>query len=308
MSRPLLVITGPTASGKTARAVACATAFDGEIVSADSRQLYRGMDLGTGKDLEEYGAVPYHLIDIRPAGCSDYTLYQYLADANAAIDSIGARGRLPVLCGGTGMYVEAVLNGLRLPQVPRNEELRRSLDGLSLAELTARLAGMKRLHNNTDTDTVPRAVRAIEIATYYAEHPDEAENTRPHPRTDAVVVGVSIPRDYRRRRITGRLHSRLEAGMVAEVEGLLAAGVDADSLIRYGLEYKYLTEYVLGRTTYDEMVSGLETAIHQFAKRQMTWFRGMERRGWPIAWLPYDMPSDEFVAAVGELLKSHMER
>lgn len=308
MSCPLLVITGPTASGKTARAVACAAAFDGEIVSADSRQLYRGMDLGTGKDLDEYGTVPYHLIDIRPAGCSDYTLYQYLADANSAIDSIGARGRLPVLCGGTGMYVEAVLNGLRLPEVPRNEELRRSLDGLSLAELTARLAGMKRLHNNTDTDTVARAVRAIEIATYYAEHPYEAEHTRPHPRTDAVVVGVSIPRDDRRRRITERLHSRLEAGMVAEVEGLLAAGVDADSLIRYGLEYKYLTEYVLGRTTYDEMVSGLETAIHRFAKRQMTWFRGMERRGWPIAWLPYDMPSDEFVASVGELLKSHMER
>ncbi|MCM1035895.1 MAG: tRNA (adenosine(37)-N6)-dimethylallyltransferase MiaA [Bacteroides sp.] len=299
---PLLVITGPTASGKTARAVDCARAFGGEIISADSRQLYRGMDLGTGKDLEEYGEVPYHLIDVRPAGCSDYTLYEYLTDASAAIDDVGDRGRLPILCGGTGMYVEAVLNDLRLPRVPRDEQLRAELAPLSLDELTARLASMKRLHNTTDTDTPARAIRAIEIATYYAAHPDEAELTRPRPRTGAVVVGVDIPRDVRRARITDRLHRRLDAGMVAEVEGLLASGVPAENLLRYGLEYKYLTEYVLGRTTRDEMVSGLETAIHQFAKRQMTWFRGMERRGHRITWLPYDMEPAAFVEAVAALL------
>ena len=299
---PLLVITGPTASGKTARAVDCARALDGEIVSADSRQLYRGMDLGTGKDLDEYGPVPYHLIDVRPAGCADYTLYDYLTDASAAIEDISHRGRLPVLCGGTGMYVEAVLNDLRLPRVPRNDALRAELSGLTLDELTARLASMKRLHNSTDTDTRPRAIRAIEIATYYAEHPAEAELTRPRPRQGAVVVGVDIPRDERRARITDRLHRRLDAGMVAEVEGLLASGVPPENLLRYGLEYKYLTEYVLGRTGYDEMVSGLNTAIHQFAKRQMTWFRGMERRGHRIHWLPYDMEPRRFVEAVAALL------
>jgi len=303
-SAPLLVITGPTASGKTARAVDCARALGGEIISADSRQLYRGMDLGTGKDLDEYGTVPYHLIDIRPAGCADYTLYDYLADASAAIDAVNARGRLPILCGGTGMYVEAVLNDLRLPRVPRNDGLRRSLEGLPLDELTRILAGMKRLHNTTDTDTPTRAIRAIEIATYYAEHPDEAELTRPHPRSGAVVVGIDIPRDVRRARITERLHRRLEAGMVAEVEGLLASGVPAENLLRYGLEYKYLTEYVLGLTGYDEMVSKLETAIHQFAKRQMTWFRGMARRGHPVTWLPYDMEPERFVAAVAAMLPS----
>lgn len=304
MPKPaLLVITGPTASGKTARAVQCARAFGGEIVSADSRQLYRGMDLGTGKDLCEYGDVPYHLIDIRPAGCSDYTLYEYLRDANQAISDIASRGRLPILCGGTGMYVEALLNDLRLPQVPPDPQLRAALQGKSLDELTAILSSMKRLHNTTDTDTPARAIRAIEIATYYAAHPDEAELTRPHPRTDAVVVGVDIPRDERRRRISERLRTRLAAGMVAEVEGLLAQGVAADDLIRYGLEYRYLTEYVIGRTTYEEMVAGLEIAIHQFAKRQMTWFRGMERRGWPINWLSHTLSIEEFTRQVGALLE-----
>lgn len=298
MEAPLLVITGPTASGKTARAVSCARAFGGEIVSADSRQVFRGMDIGTGKDLGEYGDIPYHLIDIHPAGYRDFTLFEYLRRADEAIRSVAARGRLPILCGGTGMYVEAVLNDLRLPEVPPDPNLRANLAGKTLDELTQILSGMKRLHNTTDTDSPARAIRAIEIATYYAAHPDEAALAEPHPRRNATVIGVDIPRDMRRSRITQRLHSRLREGMVAEVEGLLAGGVPAENLIHYGLEYKFLTEYVLGLTTYDEMVSLLETAIHQFAKRQMTWFRGMERRGWHIHWLPFDMPDDEFTDRV----------
>lgn len=298
---PLIVITGPTASGKTARAVDVARAVDGEIVSADSRQIFRGMDLGTGKDIGEYGTVPYHLIDIRPAGCMDYNLFQYLRDADAAIRDIRARGRVPVLCGGTGMYVEAVLNDLRLPEVPPDPELRRSLEGKSLEELTEILAGMKRLHNTTDTDTCARAVRAIEIAVYYERHPDQASLAVPHPRRDAVLVGTDIPRDDRRRRISERLRARLDAGMLDEVRTLLRQGVPAENLMHYGLEYKYLTEHLLGRTTYEEMVRGLEIAIHQFAKRQMTWFRGMERRGWPVNWLPYDLPAEEFVERVRAL-------
>lgn len=298
---PLIVITGPTASGKTTRAVDVARAVDGEIVSADSRQIFRGMDLGTGKDIGEYGTVPYHLIDIRPAGCMDYNLFQYLRDADAAIRDIRARGRVPVLCGGTGMYVEAVLNDLRLPEVPPDPELRRSLEGKSLEELTEILAGMKRLHNTTDTDTCARAVRAIEIAVYYERHPDQASLAVPHPRRDAVLVGTDIPRDDRRRRISERLRARLDAGMLDEVRTLLRQGVPAENLMHYGLEYKYLTEHLLGRTTYEEMVRGLEIAIHQFAKRQMTWFRGMERRGWPVNWLPYDLPAEEFVERVRAL-------
>lgn len=298
---PLIVITGPTASGKTARAVDVARAVDGEIVSADSRQIFRGMDLGTGKDIGEYGTVPYHLIDIRPAGCMDYNLFQYLRDADAAIRDIRARDRVPVLCGGTGMYVEAVLNDLRLPEVPPDPELRRSLEGKSLEELTEILAGMKRLHNTTDTDTCARAVRAIEIAVYYERHPDQASLAVPHPRRDAVLVGTDIPRDDRRRRISERLRARLDAGMLDEVRTLLRQGVPAENLMHYGLEYKYLTEHLLGRTTYEEMVRGLEIAIHQFAKRQMTWFRGMERRGWPVNWLPYDLPAEEFVERVRAL-------
>lgn len=298
---PLIVITGPTASGKTARAVDVARAVDGEIVSADSRQIFRGMDLGTGKDIGEYGTVPYHLIDIRPAGCMDYNLFQYLRDADAAIRDIRARGRVPVLCGGTGMYVEAVLNDLRLPEVPLDPELRRSLEGKSLEELTEILAGMKRLHNTTDTDTCARAVRAIEIAVYYERHPDQASLAVPHPRRDAVLVGTDIPRDDRRRRISERLRARLDAGMLDEVRTLLRQGVPAENLMHYGLEYKYLTEHLLGRTTYEEMVRGLEIAIHQFAKRQMTWFRGMERRGWPVNWLPYDLPAEEFVERIRAL-------
>lgn len=298
----MLVITGPTASGKTARAVDCALAFGGEIISADSRQIYRGMDLGTGKDLDEYGSVPYHLIDIAPAGYR-YNLYEYLRDAAKAREEIESRGALPIVCGGTGLYVESMLKGLALPEVPENPELRRSLEGKCLDELTRILSSMKRLHNVTDVDSCKRAIRAIEIETYYAEHPEAAIAAQPHPIEDAVVVGVDIDRDNRRRRISQRLVARLNDGMVDEVKRLLESGIHPDNLIYYGLEYKFLTLYVTGQLTFEEMTSQLETAIHQFAKRQMTWFRGMERRGFPIHWLPWDMPKDEFVDAVAHLIK-----
>lgn len=300
---PLLVITGPTASGKTRLAVAAARALNAEIIGADSRQVYRGMDLGTGKDLEEYGDVPYHLVDIVPAGYR-YNLYEYLRDYDRAEALVRSHGRMPLLCGGTGLYVESVLRGLHLPEVPADPALRASLAGRTLAELTEILASMKTLHNTTDVDTPQRAVRAIEIETYYAAHPDAAALAPPSPRTDAVVVGVDIGRDERRRRITGRLHRRFAAGMTAEVERLLAEGVDAENLIYYGLEYKYVTLYVLGRLTRDEMERSLETAIHQFAKRQMTWFRGMERRGWHMTWLPFDMEPASFVGEIQKLIEN----
>lgn len=296
----MLVITGPTASGKTARGVDCARRFGGEIVSADSRQVYRGMDIGTGKDLGEYEGVKAHMLDIVPAGYK-YNLYEYLRDANTAIDAIRGRGLLPVVVGGTGLYVESLLNGLRLPEVPANEDLRRELEGRTLDELTGILASMKQLHNTTDVDTVKRAVRAIEIEVYYREHPDEAASAVPSPVTGAVVVGVDIPRDARRARISVRLRARLDEGMVDEVRRLIADGVAPDTLIYYGLEYKFLTQYVTGVLGYDEMVAGLETAIYQFAKRQMTWFRGMEKRGHKIEWLPFDLPADEFTDRVAEL-------
>lgn len=294
---PVLAVVGPTASGKTARAVALARRLGAEIISGDSRQVYRGMTLGTGKDLEEYGDVPYHLIDIADAG-TKYNLYGFLRDASAAYGDICRRGRVPLLCGGTGMYVEAFLKGTALPEVPQNDSLRQSLRGKTLEELTGMLSRMKTLHNITDVDTPKRAIRAIEIQTYYAEHPEESRLVdAPTPRP-ALVVGIDVPRDVRRSRITSRLHARLDAGMADEVRALLASGVSAEDLMYYGLEYKYVPQYVVGDISEQEMFCSLETAIHQFAKRQMTWFRGMERRGIPIRWLPYDMPSDEFVDVV----------
>lgn len=290
---PLIVITGPTASGKTARAVDLARMLDGEILSADSRQIYRDMDLGTGKDLDEYGEVPYHLINIEPAGYK-YTLYEYLRDFDNAEREVRERGKVPIMCGGTGLYVESVLKGLRLPEVPENPALRQQLADKSLEELTEMLAQRKTLHNTTDVDTAKRAIRALEIEIYYENHPDEAIQAKPNPRGDAVVFGVDLPRDVRRARITARLHARLKAGMVDEVRHLLEAGIPPEDLEYYGLEYKFLTQYLVGKLTYDEMVGQLETAIHQFAKRQMTWFRGMERRGFAIKWLPYDLSREEW--------------
>ncbi len=280
----IIVVTGPTASGKTRRAVELATAIGGEIVSADSRQVYRGMDIGTGKDIEEYGSVPYHLIDICPAG-SKYNLYEFLRDANNAIADISSRGLRPIVCGGTGLYVESLLNGIELPQVPENRELRESLRGRTLEELTGILASMKTLHNTTDVDSAARAIRAIEIQTYYAAHPEAATQVSPHPVEGATVIGVSVERDERRRRISQRLQDRLKAGMADEVRSLLDSGIAPDDLIYYGLEYKFLTLYVLGRISRAEMENSLEIAIHQFAKLKMTWFRGMESRGHHINWI-----------------------
>lgn len=293
----LYVITGPTASGKTSKAVALARAIDAEIISADSRQIYRGMDLGTGKDLADYGEVPYHLIDICDAGYK-YNLYEYLRDYHEAYNDIRSRGKNVILCGGTGLYVESVLKGIELPQVPQNKALRESLEGKSLEELTAILSQMKTLHNSTDVDNCKRAIRAIEIQTYYQENPHLEVATKPHPIENALVIGVDIDVENRRRRITERLKTRLADGMIDEVRRLIDSGISPDDLIYYGLEYKFLTQHVIGETTREEMFRLLEIAIHQFAKRQMTWFRGMERRGFHINWLPWNLSDEEFVQQV----------
>lgn len=292
-TRPILAVVGPTASGKTGFAVAIASRYNGEIISGDSRQIYCGMDIGSGKDLEEYGDVPYHLIDIAPAG-EKYNLFQYLAAADKALCDISSRDRLPVLCGGSGLYVESMLKGLRLPPVPENRPLRDALAGKTLAELTDILAGMKRLHNTTDVDSCQRAIRAIEIEKYYLEHPEESREAHEGIPRRATVVGVDVDRDTRRNRISSRLDNRLQGGMIDEIKGLLDSGIPAEDLIYYGLEYKFVTEYLTGKLSYEEMRSQLEIAIHQFAKRQMTWFRGMERRGFTINWLPGSLPREEF--------------
>lgn len=302
----LYVITGPTASGKTAKAVALAKAINAEIISADSRQIYRGMDLGTGKDIDEYGTVPYHLIDICNAGYQ-YNLYEYLRDFKSAYLDICNRGKRAILCGGTGLYVESVIKGIELPPVPENPELRNALADKSLQELTDILSQMKTLHNVTDVDSRKRAIRAIEIQKYYHDNPQLQIKTTPHPMENALVIGIYIDRENRRARITRRLRDRLECGMVDEVRRLIDNGVAPDDLIYYGLEYKYVTQYVIGKLSYDEMFSQLEIAIHQFAKRQMTWFRGMERRGTRIHWLPFDMNNDEFVASVAKLAASAVD-
>lgn len=303
VSLPLIVVTGPTACGKTLKAVALAKAMNGEIVSADSRQLYRGMDLGTGKDLEEYGNVPVHLIDICPVGYR-YNLYEYLRDSRQAIADITARGKQPILCGGTGLYVESVVRGVYLPEVGENPELRARLADKSLEELTEILNSMRPLHNTTDTDSRQRAIRAIEIETGYRNHPETLISQPEYEPLQPVVIGLDISRDERRQRIHARLISRLERGMVQEVRNLLNEGVPAENLIYYGLEYKFLTLYVTGKIGYEQMVEELYTAICQFAKRQMTWFRGMERRGTHINWLPYNLSDQEFVNQTINIISS----
>ena len=302
INNKLVVILGPTASGKTSRAVEVSNHFCGEIISADSRQIYRGMDIGTGKDLNEYGSTQYHLIDICDAGYK-YNLYEYLRDFRNAYNRVLDNKHLPVLCGGTGLYIESVLNGLELPEVPENSELRASLANKSLDELTTILASMKTLHNVTDVDSVKRAIRAIEIQTYYAQYPDKVMSTTPNPIDNVVIIGIDIDRENRRKRITQRLHARLEEGMVEEVKKLIDSGISPEDLIYYGLEYKYLTKYIIGELNYEQMVSQLEIAIHQFAKRQMTWFRGMEkRRGFKINWIPWDIDSTSFIYKTEQLL------
>ncbi|MBQ2950149.1 MAG: tRNA (adenosine(37)-N6)-dimethylallyltransferase MiaA [Prevotella sp.] len=300
----MITILGPTASGKTPFAAALARRIGGEIISADSRQVYRRMDIGTGKDLDDYGEVPYHLIDIAEPG-TKYNLFQYQHDFLKAYEDIRSRGVTPILCGGTGLYLEAVLKGYQLAPVPENKQLRASLEGKSLEELTQMLVELKRkngtnMHNKTDVDSAQRAIRAIEIELFNGENQQEGAQIPP---IDSVIIGVDIDREERRRKISRRLKQRLETGMVEEVKALLDSGIPADDLIYYGLEYKFVTEYIIGKTTYEEMYRSLEIAIHQFAKRQMTWFRGMERRGFTIHWVDAMMTMEEKVDEVLRLMR-----
>ena len=322
----MITILGPTASGKTPLAAALAAALPpvngecgAEIISADSRQVYRRMDIGTGKDLADYTVhgsgsmvqgssltinqepltIPYHLIDICEPG-TKYNLFQYQQDFFDAYHLIISRGKTPILCGGTGLYIEAVLKGYQLSPVPQNPALRASLEGKTLDELTQILVELKQqngstMHNKTDVDSCQRAIRAIEIETYNLHTPTDH---REMPPVDSLIIGVNIDREARREKISRRLKTRLEEGMIDEVKGLLAEGIPADDLIYYGLEYKFVTEYIMGQTTYDEMFKCLEIAIHQFAKRQMTWFRGMERRGFSIHWIDALQPMEDKVQQI----------
>ena len=303
MKYNLVTILGPTATGKTQLATALAARIDGEIISADSRQIYRGMDIGTGKDLAEYVVdgkpIPYHLIDIVDAGYK-YNVFEYQRDFLKAFESVNQRGHLPILCGGTGLYIEAVLNGYKLLAVPDNQILREQLANKTLDELTSILSGYKTLHNQTDVDTVKRAIRAIEIEEYYQTHEEE---TVEYPELNSLIIGVGIDREVRREKITKRLKARLNEGMIDEVKKLLDSGIPPDDLIYYGLEYKFVTNYLLGKLTFDELFTQLEIAIHQFAKRQMTWFRGMERRGFTIYWLDALKSMDEKLDEIESLLK-----
>ena len=311
--RQMITILGPTASGKTPIAARLAAEIGGEIISADSRQVYRRMDIGTGKDLADYMVVvgnnqhltpvTYHLIDIREPG-TKYNLFEYQQDFFDAYEDIRNRGAVPILCGGTGLYIEAVLKGYHLSPVPQNQELRDSLEGKSLAELTQMLTELKaktgsNMHNTTDVDSCQRAIRAIEIETYNLEHPTPR---RELPPVDSLIIGVNIDRELRREKITRRLKTRLDEGMVDEVKALLDEGIPAEDLIYYGLEYKFVTEYLTGQLTYGEMFSRLEIAIHQFAKRQMTWFRGMDRRGFKINWIDATLPMEEKIKQILSLL------
>ena len=323
--KQMITILGPTASGKTPIAAHLAATIGGEIISADSRQVYRRMDIGTGKDLADYVVrregvrregekerrsqetgdsrkVPYHLIDICEPG-TKYNLFEYQQDFFDAYQDIQSRGAVPILCGGTGLYIEAVLKGYQLSPVPQNQALRDSLEGKSLEELTTMLTDLKarngsNMHNTTDVDSCQRAIRAIEIETYNLEHPTPR---RELPPVDSIIIGVDIDRELRREKITRRLKARLEDGMVDEVKALLDEGIPADDLIYYGLEYKFVTEYLVGKLSYDEMFTRLEIAIHQFAKRQMTWFRGMERRGFKINWIDATLPMEEKISQILQL-------
>ncbi|WP_281642157.1 tRNA (adenosine(37)-N6)-dimethylallyltransferase MiaA [Hoylesella loescheii] len=309
----MITILGPTACGKTALAVSLAAKTGGEIISADSRQVYRGMDIGTGKDLSEYRVdgkqIPYHLIDIEEAG-QKYNLFRFQEDFNAAYEDITSRGVQPILCGGTGLYMEAVLKGYALSPVPQDDNLRKKLSTRSLGELKELLIWLKArngsaMHNETDVDTVSRAVRAIEIEFHNLLHPVD---TRRVPAVGSLIVGLDVDRDIRRERITARLKARLEEGMVEEVRGLLEKdGITKEDLMYYGLEYKYVTAYVVGEMSYRDMLNQLEIAIHQFAKRQMTWFRGMERRGFNIHWLDASMPMADKLAQIERWMEQEDE-
>ncbi|MDR0743503.1 MAG: tRNA (adenosine(37)-N6)-dimethylallyltransferase MiaA [Tannerella sp.] len=297
----LITILGPTASGKTTLAVALARHLDTEIISADSRQVYRQMNIGTGKDLGDYMIegtnIPYHLIDICEPG-TKYNVFQYQHDFFNIFHRLRKKGKVPILCGGTGMYIEAVLKGYKLLDVPPNPELRNSLKEKSLPELEKILTSYKTLHNKTDVDSAQRAIRAIEIEEYYRNKSPEKNEFEA---INSFIIGIDMNRELRRKKISVRLQSRLDEGMVDEVRKLIDAGIQPDDLIYYGLEYKYLTLYITGKLTYKEMFRQLEIAIHQFAKRQMTWFRGMERRGFTIHWIDASIPTEEKIMRFAQI-------
>ncbi|WP_019538500.1 tRNA (adenosine(37)-N6)-dimethylallyltransferase MiaA [Proteiniphilum acetatigenes] len=299
--KTLITVLGPTASGKTAFAAQLAYTLDGEIVSADSRQIYRRMDIGTGKDLSEYtvkgSSIPYHLIDIREPG-EKYTLFDYQHDFHKIYCDILSRNKTPILCGGTGLYIESVLKGYNLPDVPANPRLRSALEQKSLEELTDILQSYRPLHNTTDTDSKKRAIRAIEIEEYKSKQESSATTL---PAVNSILLGLDIDRELRRKKITARLHARLQEGMIEEVRSILDSGVSPEDLIYYGLEYKFVTLHVTGKLSYGEMFRQLEIAIHQFAKRQMTWFRGMERRGFFIHWIDATLPMEQKLQLAGKL-------
>ena len=305
----MITLLGPTASGKTSLAVHLAYELGGEILSADSRQLYKGMDIGTGKDLDEYilhgRRIPYHLIDLVPAG-ERYSLFAWQRAFHRAYEDLVGRGiRYPILCGGTGLYAEAVLRGYHLPDVPPNPSLREELRGETLDELRVRLSSYGPLHNTTDLDSAQRAIRAIEIAEYIREQKASGIDHTEYPPIDSLILCLDLPREERRSRITLRLRERLEhQDMIGEVKGLLTSGIPAEDLIYYGLEYKFVTRYLLGELSYDEMFVSLKTAIHQFAKRQMTWFRGMERRGFTLHYIDALLPMQDKVEIALQLLHS----
>ena len=298
----ILVITGPTASGKTSLAVAVADAAGGEIISADSRQVYRGMDLGTGKDYSDYKingkTIPCHLIDIADPGYK-YNVFEYQRDFNKIYNNLRERKIFPVVCGGSGMYIDSIVTGYKMFEVASDSGLRKRLEKKSMEELTEILGTYKRLHNVTDIDTKKRVIRAIEIEHY---NKSRKQKQTQFPELKSLIVGVMIDREERRTRITGRLKQRLEDGMVDEVRKLLDEGITREILIYYGLEYKYITLYLSGEMSYNEMVRELEIAIHQFAKRQMTWFRGMERKGTKINWIDGELPMEKKVEQILTLL------
>lgn len=296
----LITILGATASGKTSVAAHLANQIDGEIISADSRQVYKGMNIGTGKDLNDYMVdghhIPYHLIDIVDTGYQ-YNVFEYQHDFVPVFDDLLKRNKMPILCGGSGLYIEAILKGYKLINVPNNPNLRTQLENKNLDELSTLLKSYKTLHNVSDVDTCKRAIRAIEIQDYYSKNP---EIDTYFPEINSLIIGIKYDRESRRRRITERLKTRLNEGMLHEVSQLLEIGIKPNDLIYYGLEYKYLTQHLIGELSYDEMFKQLETSIHQFSKRQMTWFRRMEKQGFQINWLDGNMPMTEKLEHIRE--------
>ena len=298
----LITVLGPTATGKTAVAAHLAAKINGEIISGDSRQVYRGMDIGTGKDYGDYFVdgieIPSHLLDIENPG-KHYNVYRFQNDFAEVFHDIHHRGKFPVLCGGSGLYLESVLKDYKLIHVPPNPQLRKELEGKSLDELVEILKSLKpRLHNKTDIETERRAIRAIEIEMFARENPEKETAL---PEVISLNIGIAVDRETRRERISRRLKQRLEEGMLDEVQNLLKSGLTPKQLIYYGLEYKYLTLHLTGELSRQEMFEKLEIAIHQFAKRQMTWFRGMEKRGTKIYWIDANLPMEEKVGKVLEL-------